>query len=552
MQEAKVLQNRISFHTTPIISTDLSQPVTDFLSWVGTLIPKDKFKIFSELFRYPVKTNEITGVCYDKLSRIFDGRNPSFDYQFMSTESKDDWEWYRQDILKEPTIWQTQGFERMKTDINSVLIVDMPAEAEQGDNRARPYFYWLPLQYVRDYRINKNTGNMEYIVFEQGDMLAVFDDAYYRIFTKAKDGNVGELISEKQHTLNYCPARFFWSDAVSLAKPDIKESPITKQLEALDWFLFFSISKKHLDLYGSYPIYSGYEPDCKYSNDETHEYCDHGFLRNDKGVYRTDAVGMLLKCPMCGDKRIAGAGSFIEVPVPKDGQPDLSNPVQMLSADVASLEFNVNEETRLKNNIITSVVGVDSEIVSSQALNEKQVDANFESQSAILNRIKKNFEQAQKFVDETICRLRYGSEFVSANINYGTEFYTLNAEALRERYKTAKEAGASESELDALQTQIIETEYRTNPTMRQRMLILAELEPMRHLTIAEAKDLYKDGLIDWETMQIKLHFTDFVRRFERENTNVLEFGTEVPFYIKVQNIYNKFKEYGSTINRRQD
>lgn len=72
--------------------------------------------------------------------------------------------------------------------------------------------------------------------------------------------------------------------------------------------------------------------------------------------------------------------------------------------------------------------------------------------------------QAQQFVDETVCRLRYGGLFVSAKVNYGTEFYLSNATELRERYKVAKESGASEAELDALQNQIIETEYRNNPT----------------------------------------------------------------------------------------
>ena len=77
-------------------------------------------------------------------------------------------------------------------------------------------------------------------------------------------------------------------------------------------------------------------------------------------------------------------------------------------------------------------------------LNEQQIKANFESQSTVLNRVKKGFEAAQKFVDETVCRLRYGTMFVSAKINYGTEFYLSDATQLRERYKMAKESGASE------------------------------------------------------------------------------------------------------------
>lgn len=546
-------QNRINFHAqTRITSFDICQPVTDFLAFVGNLLPADKFKMFKTLFRYPVTTNGVTGICFDKLSRIFDGRNPAFNYQFMNSEQRDDWEYYRQDVLHEPEVWSNKGWEYFQTEINSVLIVDMPTEQAPGDKYPAPYFYWLPIASVIDYRANPTTGLMDWIIFRQDNKrIAVIDNEQYRIFREAKGGNIGELLVESPHDLGYCPARFFWTEPLSLKEPDIKQSPLTKQLEALDWFLFYHISKRHLDLYGSYPIYSGYEQSCDFSNAENGDYCDGGFLKDKQGFYRLDAAGLLLRCPKCGESRINGAGSFVEIPIPDgDKQPDLRNPVQMLTVDRQSLDYNVEEEERLKNNIITSVVGTNEEVTTRDALNEQQVLANFESQSTILNRIKKGFEAAQQFVDETVCRLRYGSLFVSAKVNYGTEFYLSNATELRERYKVAKESGVSEAELDAMQNQILETEYRNNPTQLQRMLILSELEPYRHLTRNEVLDLYGRQIIDETDMRIKLNFANFVRRFEREYLNILEFGYNMPYNSKIKFIINKFKEYASKNRNR--
>lgn len=125
-----------------------------------------------------------------------------------------------------------------------------------------------------------------------------------------------------------------------------------------------------------------------------------------------------------------------------------------------------------------------------------------------------------------------------------------DANELRNRYKAAKESGASEAELDALQNQIIETEYRNNQTQLQRMLILAELEPYRHLTRNEVLDLYGRNLITENELRIKLNFANFVRRFERENTNLLEFGTQIPFADKIRVITNKFNEYASENSNR--
>lgn len=525
-------QNRIRFHAQTELSASLAQPTADFLAFVSNLIPHDKFKLFKEMFRYPLKTNEVTGICFDKLSRVFDGRNPAFEYDFASPEDRDDWEDYRRSRLHEPEIWHTEGWEHFKTDINSVLVVDLP-EHQDGE-RPEPYFYWLPIDCVLDW--DGHGDDLDHIVFttDHDKRIAVIDDTSYRIYTRDAGRNIGSLVSEHPHGLGFCPARFFWQDAISLRDPYIKQSVLTNELESLDWYLFFHISKRHLDLYGSYPIYSGYEQSCDFSNAENGDYCDGGYLKNKQGYYKLDTAGLPCRCPKCGDKRIAGVGSFVEVPIPVEGQPDLRNPVQMLSVDRSSLDYNVTEEERLKDDIIASVVGMQEEQMSTQAVNESQVRATFESQSTILNRVKKGFEAAQKFVDDTICRLRYGASFSGSVINYGTEFFIYSASELRERYKTAKESGASESELDALQNQIIETEYRTNPVKRHRLMLLSDLEPYRHLTRDEMLTLYREGVVTSDELRLKLNFMALIRRFERENTNILEFGSAIPYERKIE------------------
>ena len=525
--------------------------LNDFMAMVENLIPKDKFEVFKTLFRFPVITNEVLAVCYDKLSRIFDGRDPAFSYQFANTELRDDWEWYRQEKLGEQNIWQSKGWDFFKTQINSVLIVDLPQEQEAGDRYPQPYFYWLPIMDVIDYKADPQSGAMEWIMFRQdGDKIAVIDDASYRIFN-SKDGTIGELESEAAHDLGYCPARYFWSNPVSLDKPDIKESPVTKELDRLDWYLFFAISKRQLDTYGNYPIYWGYEQSCDFHNDETGDYCDGGFLKDKQGHWHYDNNGLLMPCPVCSQKRLVGAGSFIEVPVPHvdEGQPDLGQPVGMLAVDSKSLLYNQEEEKRLRTDLITAIVGTNEEVTTRDALNEQQIKANFESQSTVLKRVKKGFEEAQKFVDDTCCRLRYGKAFLSSSINYGTEFYLFTSDELRERYKKAKEAGMSEADLDALLQQIIETEYRHNPQMMQRMIILSDLEPYRHLTRNEVQGLYEKSLIPVEDLLIKFNFADFIKRFERENMNIIEFGAETDYDKKIGIIKEQLKAYASEIKQ---
>lgn len=553
LARAKLHQMRIKFHTvkrvTAFNSPYISIPLTQFLSMVENILPHDKYKVFQALFRYPVKTNELTDVCFDKLSRIFDGRNPVFNYQFANSEQREDWEDYRLTKLGEPEIWQTKGWEFFKSEINSVLIVDVPRE--QRTPLPEPYFYWLPINDVITFQADPSTGQMDYIVFRRRDEIVVLDDGSYRVWKDDKHtGQIaGEPYIEAPHDLDYCPARFFWNEPLSIEEPDVKASPLSKELESLDWFLFFHISKRQLDLFGAYPILSGYEQECDFSNAENGDYCDGGFLRDKQGHYRLDMAGLLMRCPKCGNKRIVGAGSFVEIPVPntEENQPDLRNPVQMLTVDRNALDYNVDEQKRLREEIITAVVGQDEIVTDRDAFNEQQVRANFESVTTVLNRVKKGFEAAQQWVDETCCRLRYGRYFLTAKVNYGTEFYLYSPEELRERYKAAKEAGMSEAELDMMQNQIIQTEYRNDPTQLRRMLVLAELEPYRHLSRAEATDLFKENIISEEDLRIKLNFPNFVRRFERENMNILEFGSEMPFDDKIAIITEQFRKYAGEL-----
>lgn len=551
LSRARLHQMRIKFHAVKRVTTFnspyISIPLTQFLAMVENILPHDKFVLFKALFRYPVKTNEITEVCFDKLSRIFEGRNAVYNYQFVNSSYRDDWERYRLERLNETDVWSTKGWEFFKTEINSVLIVDVARE--QRGEWPEPYFYWLPIDDVLTYKADPTTGQMDYIVFRRRDEIVVLDDETYRVWDDAKHTGqiVGEPKVEAAHDLGYCPARFFWNEPISLDDPDVKASPLSAELESLDWFEFFHISKRQLDLMGAYPILSGYEQRCDFSNAENGDYCDGGFLRDKQGRYKLDSAGLLMRCPKCGNKRIVGAGSFIEVPVPNadEGQPDLRNPVQMLSVDRNSLDYNVDEQKRLREEIITAVVGQDEIVTNRDAFNEQQVRANFESVTTVLNRVKKGFEAAQEWADSTVCRLRYGRYFLYAKINYGTEFYLYSADELRQRYKAAKDSGASETELDMMQNQIIETEYRNDPLQLQRMKLLAELEPYRHMSREEVTELYGKGIVSEEDLRIKLNFPNFVRRFERENTNIIDFGSEAPFARKVETIMAEFRRYAA-------
>lgn len=548
IQKAVNLQRRLRFHSeTNVAVSDINQPVTTFLDWVKGLLPTDKFNIFLQLFRFPLPTPAIVECAYRELERVFYSRNSSCTYQFTDSAFAEDWGYYRKNRLNEPDIWRTTAWKRMQVSPNSILVVDLPTV--QTTDRPEPYFYWLEIDSVIDYKLsNGSDSQFEWLVFKQPDnKIAVFDEAQIRVFQLNDKNELQSLISESTHDLGYCPARFFWTDNLNESSIGLKKNPITKELSNLDWYLFFALSKQHLDLYAPYPIYSAYEADCNFENNETGDYCDGGFLRNANGDYKLLSNGAVEKCPCCSEKRIAGPGSFLEVPVPNmsEGVVDMRNPVQITTIDKDSLEYNVDECARLKKDIIDAVVGSGGTVSEKEAINETQVSANFENKTSVLNALKTNFETAQKFVEDTICKLRYGSAFLSSSINWGTEFYVFTIAELYSKYKQAKDNGASNSELDALSQQILEVEYRNNPLVLQRMLLLKQLEPYPHKTLDELLSLYEKGLLAEDLLKLKVDFSSLIERFERENINILEFASNKTLREKINIISKKLLEYVS-------
>lgn len=546
IQKAVNMQRRLRFHTeTNIAVSDINQPTTIFLDWVKHLLPKDKFNIFLQLFKFPLPTPAVVEDVYRELERVFYSRNSSSSYQFTDSELAEDWALYRKSNLNEPEVWKTMGWKRMQVSPNSILVIDLPQV--QTTSRPEPYFYWLEIDSVIDYELSKQDENLfNWLIFNQPEhRIAVFDDTSIRIYQLNEKNEIQSLVSEAQHDLGYCPARFFWSTQLNEKNKDLKKNPITKELSNLDWYLFFSISKQHLDLYAPYPIYSAYEADCNFENNETGDYCDGGFLRNAKGEYKILNDGTVEKCPCCSEKRIAGPGSFLEVPIPNqtEGVADMRNPVQITTIDKNSLEYNVSECARLKNEIVVSVVGSGGTVSEKEAINETQVTANFESKTSVLNALKTNFELAQKFVEDTVCKLRYGNAFISSSVSWGTEFYVFTVTELYSKYKQAKENGASNSELDAISQQILEVEYRNNPLVLQRMLILKQLEPYPHKTLDEVLKLYEKKLIDENLVKLKINFSTLVEKFERENINIIEFASNKPMREKIDIINKKLLEY---------
>ncbi len=537
LQNAERHQNRLKLHgETEIENIRTNSAFIDLMSWVESFLTKDKFDRFCQLLRLPVVSLEITKDIYQEYFRIFEGQNPFFNYEFSNPDYATDFKTYLNKGLKDREFFKTIGFDQLKYSINSVLVVDMPSDGD-GD----PYYYFVDVSNIIDVKSDKE-GKIKHIIFSiDKETVAVYDSESYRVYKVDGTKIIGEPLVDNVHGLGYCPASYFWNQNLKGSNTVEKKSPITDVLGRLDKYLIEDTFKEYADLYGTFPIITTYEELCTFKD------CDNGFISEEYAYYEgeTEMIGTRRsKCPACSESEEIGPGTIFEIPAPQTSDdPNLSNPVSIIAPDTKSLEYIKTKLVEYAELIREVTIGTKGRVLDEKAVNETQVFGSFESRQNILLSIASSFEAIHKFANDTVARLMYGDSFISSVVFYGDQFFLKSVDQLMSEYETAKKNGEPDEEIDAIYRQILVTKYKGNDDRIERAWILYNLNPEPHKTVTECSTLVGLGAMDQTDFVIKSRFNNFIARFEREQTNVLDFGRDLDFDVKIERIREILESY---------
>lgn len=523
----------------------------NFLDWVKLLLEdNESFKKFAQLYNPPVPTNELAETIFSEHSRIFKAEDRNIDFSFRTPELTEDAKAYLESI-GDQFFWKNEGFERYKNSIDDIIVVDIMDDP----NEVKPFYYFVKVEDIIDIENTKVTYDpgdndemylfkTEYIAFNRGEKVIVIDDESYKIFERRENDEI-VFIEEHLHYLGYCPARSFWSTPLNSDSRILMKNQFINSLSELDWLLFFEYSKKYLDLYAPFPIYAVYRARCNYKDLDTGNPCINGVItytvgRGDRAETHTK------KCPKCSTGVKIGAGQVLEFGAPQDkDDPDLlRNPVKIIPAEKASLEYIQGEIQRLELEIYQNNVGAEDE-GDAPAKNEMQIQKGLESKVSILREIAKNFEIVQTWTYETLFRLRYGVDVeYMINVNYGENFFKPSKDKLIAEIKEAKEAGFASYEIHGKKMQFYEKLYSNNPRKMNRIKILNELDPFPDRDVNEVLEWKQKGaIISQKDLLTKMYFTNLVQRFEREQTSVEVFASKLDFGQRVSLIRGILDKY---------
>jgi hypothetical protein len=537
---------RAVFHTEPTEETLEIPYLRKFLGYVNNIIDHNKYDVFRYLLNLPVETVDFTEGVFNELKKIFNASDRFKKHEFTNPELAADYDDYL-DLIGNEDFWKYKGFEAMKSAINSILIVDLPALANVADLRPQPYYYLLPLTHMIDIRVSDDM-RVEYIIFNDmrvPDIVHVFDDLFYRSYS-TKESIV--LVTENMHDLGYTPARSFWSTPFNSQRKIQKKGPISNALGRLDWLLVEYVFAKHEALYAGFPVDIMYEQQCNYHDDDGNA-CENGYITKSVGTHlsgdplRTEEQE-IVPCPACdGNKPVLGPGTIITAPARADSEdPDLIQGLNRVSADVDSLNWIKDKIDSDELKITWNMIGY-VQNQSKEAMNEMQVMGNLQSRETVILDVKSNFERAETFVVETMARLRYGAAYLGSVIFYGEKFYFQSVESIRTGIQDSKDAGLPQFEIISQQKQLLNTKYQNNPDMLERVKILMAIEPYQGYSLDDLIRLDQRYPLDPMRVLIKTNFHEYIARFEREFTNIVNFMPFSDFRERVEFIQTIIESY---------
>jgi hypothetical protein len=213
----------------------------------------------------------------------------------------------------------------------------------------------------------------------------------------------------------------------------------------------------------------------------------------------------------------------------------MTNPIKIIPTDTDSLEYIKTRIAELKNEITVNCIGRSKDTNEATAKNEMQVETGLESSEAILLKAKRNFEIIHEFALDTVCRLRYGDQYLGGVVNYGDEFLQKTEGEEMDEYKIAVENKLPSYELSERRKDIYKARYRNDPKRQERLKILENLEPFPDMTLGELLAFRQSNpsLIAEDDVIIKMHLNAFVNRFERERAPLTLFGSAIEFKRKI-------------------
>lgn len=536
-------ESRLRLFTETKFKEDLAKESAweEFNDLMTKAIGADKQKRLTDFVQFPLTSVEIAGSLLKDLYKVFDAGNSYFSQRTVKKNGGETFDKLMNKINVVKWIEET-GKECLKNKPNLIVVIDKNEDGE-------PYLLSIDNDRLVDFEFNEDNESFKYIAFTHSLVMnndkkelriSVYDEESYHVVLKIEDKYT--LESSVKHNIGYCPAKMFFSERLNSNNVLNRKSPLSGVISKLQEWQFFDVYKFYTDHFAPFPVTEMVRSKCNIDG------CIDGIIYTEEEHFQGDERKVTQshkKCNVCSSNNVVGVGAKILLDPPEDGEPSSAGTFKFITIDTTSLEYIATKLETIEEYIKLKVVGVD-DVISREAVNEKQVRGSFESRSNVLLDIKNNLDTLYVWIVQTLANCSIGSNKpLEISANFGTEWYLVSEEELQERFKRAKEYGFPKQEIDMIYCQLIETKYKGNPDKVKRLKLVNSLDPCPYDNLENKLKKLQNQIINSEELIISERLITFVNKFESVNGSILEFGDELENEVRVTKIYEQLKKYAN-------
>jgi len=533
-------ESRLRLFTEPKFEDEIKNESSwkEYLKYIHETIEKKKAEKIIKFFQYPLVTTGLTEDILNGIYKVFNAGNAYFNVETVQKQGGEK----LNEILSDLNVlnWiEEKGKECLSSKPNLVVVVDK-------DEESKPYLLAVDNDRLLDIKLRPDGVRCEYITFthsiienEDGNTeirIAVYDDENYNVILNV-EGNY-TLEKSVRHGAEVCPARMFLKKKLNSDSDLNRRAPLSVVLSKLKEYQLFHDYRLYADHYVPFPVTEMQRASCK------NEMCDNGWITTtipDLSGGENKEQTKTTKCQECESLNNVAVGAKILLDPVDDDQKSAAGIFKMISHDTEGLQYLDSKLNGIEKYVKLRVLGK-SEIITKEAINEKQVQGGVDSEENVLLNIKTNLDELYTWIVDTV-NVVYSNSKINIQASFGDEWYLISEDDLLQRYKVAKENNMPKEEINLIYFQIIETKYRGNPDKVEKLKIMNRLDPAPHLDF-EQKVLKLDrGVFSDEEFIMSERLITFVNRFESENGPLIEFGAEMEPAKKLQKIEEIFNKY---------
>lgn len=536
-------ESRLRLFTEPKFKEEIKEESAweEFRTFMKKALSEEKDIRISDFIQYPLSSVNITESLMSDLYKVFDAGNSYFSIDTVKKNGGEELNKIYSRINLNDWIEET-GKRVLKNKPNTVVVIDK-------DEDGYPYLLDIDNERLIDIELKEDGVRCEYVVFthsikkdergEEEKRISVYDDDNYNVVLLK--GGEYSIETSVRHKAKLCPARMFLSERLNSNTMFSRKSPLALALSKIQEWQYFDIYKFYTDHYAPFPVTEMVRAKCGHPNCSNGTiYTEDTYYANGESKTRTIAS----KCTTCASNNQVGVGAKILIDPTEEGESSASGKFRMISNSTENLKYLQEKLDGIEEYIKLKVVGIDN-ILSKEAINEKQAQGSFESRTNVLLGLKSNLDGLYEWIARTVADLR-GGKPVTVNANFGTEWYLVSEDELQDRFKKAIETGLPRAEVNEIYHQLIETKYKGNPDKIERLKLINKINPCQYDTFEQKTAKKSAGLISEQELIISERLSIFVQRFEQENGSIVDFGSELESREK------KIEILVQTINRYAD